>query len=114
MKSFGFHLAHLDIRQNSTYYQEAFLGLLEDVDCASYSLNPDGSIDKKFLLRELLFYRPFTRSYTGNTTETIQVLGYLQVLSDHALKFGPNALGPLIVSMTRKVEDLFTVLSDVP
>ncbi len=109
VKSFGFHLAHLDIRQNSTYYQEAFLGLLEDVDCTSYSLNPDGSIDKKFLLRELLFYRPFTRSYTGKTTETIQVLGYLQVLADHALKFGPNALGPLIVSMTRKVEDLFTV-----
>jgi phosphoenolpyruvate carboxylase len=109
VRSFGFHLAHLDIRQNSTYYQQAFLGLLEDVDCASYSLNTDGTIDKRFLLRELLFYRPFTRSYTGNIAETIHVLGYLQVLADYAVKFGPDALGPLIVSMTCKVEDLFTV-----
>ena len=109
VNSFGFHLARLDIRQNSAYYAKAFTGLLEDVDCTGYSLNPDGSLDKKFLLRELSFYRPFTRSYSGNTTETTHVLGYLQVLAVHADNYGTAALGPLIVSMTRKVEDLFTL-----
>lgn len=107
--NFGFHLAHLDIRQNSAYYLKAFLGLLEDVDCTSYSLNYDGSLDKKFLMRELGFYRPFTHTYMGNTPETIAVLGYLGILSEHVNKFGVYALGPLIVSMTRKTEDLFTL-----
>ena len=107
--NFGFHLAHLDVRQNSSFYQKAFLGLLEDVDCTSYSLNKDGSLDKKFLLRELGFYRPFTHNYSGNTPETINILGYLGVLSEHVRKYGSYALGPLIVSMTRKTEDLFTI-----
>jgi phosphoenolpyruvate carboxylase len=107
--NFGFHLAHLDIRQNSAYYQQAFLGLLEDVDCSSYSLNSDGSLDKKFLLRELNFYRPFTHSFSGNTLETSNVLAYLGVLSDHISKYGSYAIGPLIVSMTRKTDDLFTL-----
>jgi phosphoenolpyruvate carboxylase len=109
VNNFGFHLAHLDIRQNSAFYKKALLGLLEDGECESLSLNQDGSIDKKFIYRELNFYRPFTRNYSGNNPETINVLGYLGVLVDHISKYGTNAIGPLIVSMTRKTEDLFTI-----
>jgi phosphoenolpyruvate carboxylase len=108
VSSFGFHLAHLDIRQNSEYYQKAFSGLLEDLDPASYILNKDGSVDKSFLLNELNLYRPFTHTYSGNVAETTDTLGYLGVLSEHIRNYGPNAIGPLILSMTRKVEDLFT------
>jgi len=107
VRNFGFHLAHLDVRQNSAYYQKAFIGLLEDFDEASYDLNTDGSPDKKFLLRELTIYRPFTHTYVGKVTETANVLSYLSVLTDYIRKYGSYALGPLIVSMTRKVEDLF-------
>jgi len=106
--NFGFHLAHLDVRQNSEFYQKAFLGLLEDIDGSSYSINADGSVDKEFLMRELNFYRPFTHTYSGSVAETSNALGYLGILSEHIQKYSPNALGSLIVSMTRKVEDLFT------
>jgi len=99
VQNFGFHLAHLDIRQNSEFYQKAFLGLLQDID---------GSVDKKFLLQELNLYRPFTYSYSGNIPETTNALGYLSVLTGHIRRYGPNALGSMIVSMTKKVEDLFT------
>lgn len=109
VRNFGFHLAHLDVRQNSAYYQKAFLGLLEDISEASYSLNTDGSPDKNFLLRELTLYRPFTHTYVGKVTETANVLSYLSVLTDYISKYGSYALGPLIVSMTRKTEDLFTL-----
>ena len=59
VQHFGFHLAHLDIRQNSEFYRRALIGLLEDVDKSSFSINFDGSVDKKFLLQELDLYRPF-------------------------------------------------------
>lgn len=106
--NFGFHLAHLDVRQNSEFYHKAFLGLIEDIDRSNYSINGDGSVDKAFLLRELSFYRPFSHTYSGNVPETSNTLGYLGVLSEHIRNYGTNALGSLIVSMTRKVEDLFT------
>jgi len=109
VRNFGFHLAHLDVRQNSVFYQKAFLGLLEDIDDENYSLNTDGSPDKTFLLHELTFYRPFTHTYAGKVDETANVLSYLSVLRDYISKYGSYALGSLIVSMTRKVEDLFTL-----
>ena len=108
VQTFGFHLAHLDVRQNSEFYQKAFLGLLEDVEHSSFSKTSNGLPEKEFLLQELLQYRPFTHSYSGNTAETSNALGYLTVLAEHIRKYGPNALGSMIVSMTKKVEDLFT------
>jgi phosphoenolpyruvate carboxylase len=108
VQNFGFHLAHLDVRQNSDFYQKAFHGLLEDIDASSNSVNPDGSINKNFLLKELNLYRPFTHSYSGIIPETANALGYLTVLADHIHHFGTNAMGSMIVSMTKKVDDLFT------
>jgi phosphoenolpyruvate carboxylase len=108
VQSFGFHLAHLDIRQNSEFYQKAFVGLLEDIDLSSFSTNPNGSVDKTFLIQELSLFRPFTHTYSGNISETSNALGYLSVLADHIRKYGSNALGSMIVSMTKRVDDLFT------
>jgi phosphoenolpyruvate carboxylase len=105
--NFGFHLAHLDIRQNSAFYEKAFIGLLEDIDFTGNSLFSEGALDKKFLLDELKQYRPFTHSYAGNTPETSDALAFLGVLSEHINSYGAVALGPLIVSMTRKADDLF-------
>jgi phosphoenolpyruvate carboxylase len=108
VQNFGFHLAHLDIRQNSEFYRKALIGLLEDIDDPDYSINDEGSVDKKFLLQELNLYRPFTHIYSGSVAETGNALGSLNVLTDHIRKYGPNALGSMIVSMTKKVDDLFT------
>lgn len=108
VRNFGFHMAHLDIRQNSEFYHKAFSGLLEDVDgSAEYPLSETSA--KNFLLQELTKYRPFTLSYSGNVAETKNALGYLAVMSEHIRKYGTNAFGSMIVSMTRKVEDLFTL-----
>lgn len=109
IRSFGFHLAHLDVRQNSEFYQKALLGLIEDIDQPEHPVTEDGSVDKTFLLNELNQYRPFTYVYSGKVNETVNALGYLGVLNDHIRKFGPNALGSLVVSMTKKVDDLFTL-----
>ncbi|HZL11088.1 MAG TPA: phosphoenolpyruvate carboxylase [Prolixibacteraceae bacterium] len=108
VQNFGFHLAHLDIRQNSAFYQKAIIGLLEDHESYNFAINDGDTVDKNFLLQELNQYRPFTYSYSGSVAETSNALGYLGVLSGHIRKYGSNALGSLIVSMTKKVDDLFT------
>jgi phosphoenolpyruvate carboxylase len=108
VRNFGFHLAHLDIRQNSEFYQKALVGLLDDVSKpADNFLNAEGSVSKEFLLQELNQYRPFTYSYSGNGNETSNALGYLGVLTDHIRRYGTHSLGPVIISMTRKVDDLY-------
>lgn len=108
VQTFGFHLAHLDVRQNSEFYQKAFFGLLEDVKSPSLPKTANKLVQKEFLRQELVQYRPFTHSYSGDSSETTNALGYLTVLADHIRKYGPNALGSMIVSMTKKVDDLFT------
>lgn len=109
VRNFGFHLAHLDIRQNSEFYQKALYGLVDDLSkSANKPDNPDGPVTKEFLLQELNQYRPFTYSYSGHVKETEDVMGYLGVLTDHIRRFGANALGSMIISMTRKVDDLYT------
>ncbi|MBP8851072.1 MAG: phosphoenolpyruvate carboxylase [Breznakibacter sp.] len=102
---FGFHLAHLDIRQNSMYHEKALLGLLEEAN-----FKPEGGIiSREFLNRELEHNRPFTKNYTGACVETINVLGCFKVIDAHVTNYGTRAFGSLIVSMTRKVEDLYTL-----
>ena len=107
IKNFGFHLVHLDIRQNSAYYQKALKGLLEDVNCEACNFTEEGNLSKDFLQEELKLYRPFTRTYSGSEPETVNVLSYLTLLTDHISKYGSNAIGKLIVSMTRTVDDLY-------
>ncbi len=107
IRNFGFHLVHLDIRQNSVYYQKALNGLLKDVDCETSNFTAEGNLRKEFLTEELKLYRPFTRSYSGSETETLNVLRYLTLLADHIGLYGSDAIGKLIVSMTRSVDDLY-------
>lgn len=107
VQSFGFHLAHLDVRQNSEHYQEALNGLLYESGFEN-KISPEGLVDKDFILQELNQYRPFAHNYSGSTSETINVLSYLSVLKCHISNYGSNALGSMIVSMTKKVDDLFT------
>ncbi len=103
---FGFHLAHLDIRQNSMFHEKALIGLLQEANVLT-----DGKteITKEFLYEELKHNRPFTKTYTGSCPETQNVLNCLKVIDNQITNYGTRAFGAMIVSMTRKVEDLFTL-----
>jgi len=110
VRTFGFHLARLDIRQNSQYYLKSLSQLLDD------SMKYGGDFatwpEKKkleLLNRELLTNRPFVRSTEGLGGQAQESLATLKVLSDHIRKYSNDGLGPLIISMTREVSDLLTV-----
>ncbi len=106
VKTFGFHLAELDVRQNSAYYETALHQILE----ASNIADTDFENQKAKILRnELASNRPFIRNWNNLPTEARSVLDCFAVLENHYSKYSGFALGSLIISMTRNVEDMLTV-----
>lgn len=115
VQSFGFHLAALDIRQNSAFHDRAVSQLLQAAALPSDQLpNPDyGQWSEEqrmeFLNRELRSARPFTQVNTTLPTEAQAVLDAYRTVQRFIQRYGTNGLGALIVSMTRSVSDLLTV-----
>ncbi len=107
---FGFHLAHLDVRQNSKYHEKAFIQLL-DASTGSGKSFARFDEDQKlaFMNEELQFNRPFIRRWENLPDEARNVLGYYAVLEKHIRHYSGSALGTLIVSMTRSLSDLLMV-----
>ncbi|KAA5606053.1 phosphoenolpyruvate carboxylase [Roseospira marina] len=110
VRSFGFHLATLDIRQNSAFHDRAVAQLLvaAGIDGADFP-NWDEERRLALLNRELASPRPFMHDGTRAGPEAASVLGCLRVVARRLADRGPDGLGALIVSMTRGVSDLLVV-----
>jgi len=110
VKAFGFHLATLDVRQNSAFHDKAVAQLLvaAGIDGADFP-QWDESRRLELLNRELASPRPFMHDGTRAGPEAASVLGALRVLAHRLEDRGPDGLGALIISMTRSVSDLLVV-----
>lgn len=110
LKVFGFHLARLDIRQNSAFHSKAISQLM----CAA---GMDGGQWEewsererlRFLEKELNSPRPFLHGSSSAGPEADAVLSCYRALAKHMKAYGSAGLGSLIVSMTRRVSDLLVV-----
>jgi phosphoenolpyruvate carboxylase len=110
VRTFGFHLASLDVRQNSRFHDVAVGQLLEAAGLAPTNFAEWEERARLDLLeRELASPRPFLRSGASAGPEADAVLGAFRVLVEHRARFGAAGLGALIVSMTRDVSDLLAV-----
>ncbi|HZH70981.1 MAG TPA: phosphoenolpyruvate carboxylase [Mariniphaga sp.] len=111
LKVFGFHLAHLDIRQNSGYYHSALMEIVKIALPDKFNELSLGAISvKQFVLEELSHSRPFLSRFDSlDSDKVVETLNTFRVLADHIQKYTERALGSLIVSMTRNVADLFQV-----
>lgn len=110
VKCFGFHLARLDIRQNSAFHDKALEQLLTsasfpETDFANW--DEEKKID--FLTTELKSNRPFVVAGMSIGNEADQVLACFRVIKEHIENYGSEGIGSLIVSMTRGVSDLLIV-----
>jgi phosphoenolpyruvate carboxylase len=109
-QTFGFHLARLDIRQNSGFHDKAVDQLLEAAGFKDYDYSHwDRQRKGMFLREELSSPRPFTRPDMKLGPEATAVLECFTVIKEEWLRNGPEGLGALIVSMTRDVSDLLCV-----
>lgn len=107
---FGFHLASLDIRQNSAFHDKAIEQLMaaagmKDCDFSQW----DEEHRLAFLNHELTSPRPFVRFDARPGKEAESVIDCYRVLPSHIAQYGGNGLGSLIVSMTRNLSDLLVV-----
>ena len=108
--SIGFHLAVLDIRQNSTFHDHAVAQLIAAAGIADNDF-PEWSEEKRitFLTSELSSPRPFLLPGLRVGAEADAVLHCYRVLADHIRLYGDDGIGSLIVSMTRSCSDLLVV-----
>jgi phosphoenolpyruvate carboxylase len=110
VRTFGFHLATLDVRQNSSYHDRAIGGLLEAAGLPRTDYTNWSEAEKlEFLNRELITLRPFTAPHTRLEGEALHMTDLFRVLREHIDRHGTAGLGPVIVSMTRSVADLLGV-----
>jgi phosphoenolpyruvate carboxylase len=110
LRTFGFHMAILDIRQNSAFHDKAIGQLLaatgqDDANFAQW----DESRRLGFLDSELRSTRPFLREQASIGPEADAVVACHRALVTHIDQYGAAGLGSLIVSMTRSVSDLLSV-----
>ncbi|MEM9825275.1 MAG: phosphoenolpyruvate carboxylase [Planctomycetota bacterium] len=111
ISTFGFHLAKLDVRQNSSVYRKVVNELLRSSGrCdAPESLSESDRCDAlsgkvpKFLTGDLFA----GQSYSD---ETIEVLRLFSGLHRHAAASGADSIGAQIVSMTSVPSDILSVL----
>ena len=111
IEMFGFHLATLDIRQNSEFHDKAIAQLLAEAGITDGKNYPTWSEEKRleFLNAELTSTRPFLHDDLRVGHEADQVLDCYRVLVRHRRDWGGAGLGALIVSMTRQLSDLLGV-----
>ncbi len=111
VETFGFHLAVLDIRQNSRFHDLAVAQLLTAAGIPDGERFPEwDEADRLELLdRELSSPRPLAAADAVLGPEADAVLSVYRVLRDEIGRNGTAGIGGLIVSMTRSVSDLLVV-----
>lgn len=108
---FGFHLAHLDIRNNSATHDAAIAAILTTAGIADGASFADWPEEKRvtFLTEELKSRRPLLSINSTLPEEGENVLGYLRKVAGQEKRYGSESLGQLIISMTRQVSDLLAM-----
>ncbi len=107
---FGFHLAALDIRQNSAFHDRA----MEQILAAAGEKKTDFSAwteEERLAFFQERLSRPDNLLHHGipSGPEAIAVLGTYRALAEHVRRYGTKGVGASIVSMTRNVSDLLAV-----
>ncbi|MFT7286882.1 MAG: phosphoenolpyruvate carboxylase [Halieaceae bacterium] len=110
VQTFGFHLAALDIRQNSDFHDKAIEQLLQAANAPETNFSEwDEEKRLDFLNKELKSGRPFTTPKTALGPNAQTVMDCLRTIEKHTSKYGTNCVGSFIVSMTRSLSDLLVV-----
>ena len=111
IEMFGFHLATLDVRQNSEFHDRAIAEILTAAGIPDGADFPTWPEEKRlaFLNAELKSSRPFLHDGARIGEFADNVLDTHRVLVRHGKRSGTAGLGSLIISMTRQLSDLLAV-----
>ncbi|WP_312487382.1 phosphoenolpyruvate carboxylase [Sphingomonas sp.] len=109
VETFGFHLATLDLRQNSAVHERVVAELLKVAGVEADYLALDEEARVALLRRELANARPLFSRYADYSDETRSELAIVQAAADAHAKYGPKCITNYIVSMGKSVSDLLEI-----
>ncbi|MBR1191613.1 phosphoenolpyruvate carboxylase [Bradyrhizobium sp. AUGA SZCCT0160] len=106
---FGFHLASLDIRQNSAVHERTVAELIDAaMPGMSYlALTEEARI--ALLVKELGNARPLTSAFVKYSEETIGELALFHAAAEAHARYGSAAIPQCIISMCKGVSDMLEV-----
>ena len=105
---FGFHLASLDLRQNSDVHERVVAELVEAAGLGDYrALDESGRI--ALLVRELGNMRPLSSPHLSYGEETANELAMLDVTADAHRRYGPRSMPNYVISKADSVSDILEV-----
>jgi len=104
VRTFGFHMASLDVRQDARELRDVVADLLEDPDWPTRE-----AAERTARLHELLEeVRPLEAD--PPTERAARALEVFAAIREGQSGYGPEAIGTYIISMARDVDDVLTVL----
>ncbi len=104
-RTFGFHMAALDVRQHSGVLEEALAILLQHADVTDEYAALDEQEKQHLLKAEIQNPRPLVAATADLPEAAARVMETFGVIRD-ILREDPAAMGSFIVSMTHAVSDL--------
>ncbi|MES2098110.1 MAG: phosphoenolpyruvate carboxylase [Pseudomonadota bacterium] len=107
--TFGFHLATLDLRQNSAVHERTVAEMLKVAGVEPDYLALDEPARVALLRHELANARPLVSPYATYSEDTATELAILRAAADAHAKYGPACIRQYIVSMAMSVSDLLEV-----
>jgi phosphoenolpyruvate carboxylase len=106
---FGFHLARLDIRQNSAVHEQTVAELFDAaIPGMSYvALSEEARVN--LLLGELRSARPLSSAFIKYSEETLGELAVFRAAAEAHAQFGPDVIHQCIISMCKGMSDMLEV-----
>ena len=109
VETFGFHLATLDMRQNSAVHERVVADLLKGAGVVDDYLALGEAARIALLRAELASPRPLTSPYAAYSDETISEIAILHAAAAAHAAYGPACITNYVVSMAQSVSDLLEV-----
>ena len=108
-KTFGFHLAALDIRQHSGLHEETVAELMEIAKVNDHYADLPEADKVELLTNELSNPRPLCPMRASISDQSQEIIQVFKLISD-LLELDENSFGSYIISMTHGVSDMLEVL----
>jgi phosphoenolpyruvate carboxylase len=106
---FGFHLASLDIRQNSAVHERTVAELIDAAMPGMSYLDLNEEARVALLAGELRNARPLTSAFVKYSEETAGELAVFHAAAEAHAKFGSDVIPQCIISMCKGMSDMLEV-----
>lgn len=103
---FGFHLASIDMRQNSSVHEAMIAEMLEAVAPGTNYLELKEKKRIEILEKELETMRPLTSPYIEYSEDTAKELAFFRKAVEMQRRYGHKIIHTSIISMSESVSDL--------